>query len=314
MPQVATRHLVVSFPPSIVSALARGQLSARETQRVFEQVLFEALDQQARARLGLSRRAKLGFGAASIVHPFTNDLRFGPHLHALVVDGAFVREDEELRFEPSPPGEGAPQLGAMAAELAARLHRAVRPEQTSSPRLVELRRAARAAPAGAAQRPQPRTPEPASAVTRSRGVRIHVSEQIAASDHRGRRRVLEYLGRSPLDPSRIELRSDGRVLLELPRPRRDGAEAIELSAAELARRVAALGSLTEPGAIRQHGLLARRTARRWGIEAEQLSLPALNRDGGKVRKAGQERREAPASDSSCRHCGGRLVAAAVELA
>jgi hypothetical protein len=136
-------------------------------------------------------------------------------------------------------------------------------------------------------------------------VRIHVSEQIAADDHRGRRRVLEYLGRDPLDPNRVELRADGRVHVELPRARGDGAAAIELTPDELARRVAALGSLAEPGAIRQHGILARRTAKRWGFEAEQLGLPALG---------ATQRRATPPSDSTCRHCGGRLVAAVVEVA
>lgn len=320
MPHVVTRHVVINFPSSVVSALADGRLSARETQQIFEQVLFEALDQRARARFALTRRAKLGFGAASIIHPFTNDLRFGPHIHALVIDGTFIREDNVVRFEQNSEAPSAGWLTALAGSLAARLQRATRPHATIPASLVELRRAARTAPAGAPKRAQRRErPKPrarditASRVARSRGVRIHVSEQIAASDHHQRRRMLDYLGRSPLDPNRVAVRSDRRVHIELPRPRRDGAEAIELPPDELARRIAALGSLAEPGVLRQHGVLARRVARRWGLEAEQLDLPAVENMGEGARKA-RRRRATPPSNSKCHHCGGRLVPRVVEVA
>ena len=319
MPHVVTRHVVVNFPASVVSALASGRLTARETQQIFEQVLFEALDQRARARFGLTRRAKLGFGAASIVHPFTNDLRFSPHLHALVIDGTFIREDDVVRFEQNSDAPSSGWLSAVAAELAGRLQRATRSHTTTPPSLIELRRAACTPPTAAPKRAQRGRAKrggldvTASRAARSRGVRIHVSEQIAASDHHQRRRVLDYLGRSPLDPDRVAVRSDRCVHVELPRARRDGAEAIELPADELARRVAALGSLAEPGVLRQHGVLARRAARQWGLEAEQLGLLTVEDIGEDVR-ATRRRRATPHSNSKCHHCGGRLVPRVVEVA
>lgn len=318
MPHVATRHVVVNFPASVVSALADGQLSARDTQKIFEQVLFEALDQRARARLDLSPHAKLGFGAASILHPFTNDLRFSPHLHALVLDGTFIREDHVVRFEQNIEAPDSGWLTAVAAELAARLQRGIRPHASTPLSLIELRNAARTPPPGAPKRARRRRAKSTgsdntASVARSQGVRIHVSEQIAARDHHQRRRVLDYLCRSPLDPNKAAVCSAHRVHVGLPRARRDGAEAIELAPDELARRIAALGSLAEPGVLRQHGVLARRVARRWELEAEQLGFPAVESTAEGARKA-RSRRAEPRSNAKCRYCGGRLVARVVEVA
>src|SRR5690606_25158702 len=102
----------------------------------------------------------------------------------------------------------------------------------------------------------------------------------------------------------------------------------------LAERLAALGSLARPGALRQHGVMARSTARRWGLEPEQLRLvaaapaeeqhevpasrPAPKRSPPPARSPSMRVEKASPRDtqsgpaSACRRCGGELEVQGVE--
>jgi hypothetical protein len=60
---------------------------------------------RAKQELGLTSVAEVHTGAVTFIQRFDSALRLNPHLHALALDGVYVRDpdDGQLRFRPLPP-------------------------------------------------------------------------------------------------------------------------------------------------------------------------------------------------------------------
>ena len=332
LPPVPTRHVVVSLSPVLTEALLAGRLEVEVLQRSFERITFDAVaDALCRRGLRIPRR-KLGFGAVTVVHPFDASLNVSPHLHALVLDGAFVREGgpdgDRPRFETTPEAFSTRGLEAIAAELHAELSRRTRVESPTAEPVRALRRSSARASrlASKSSRPPPPLGDAAARCGQVQGLRVHGGETIHPDDRSSRRRVLEYMGRPALDPASVS--KGPRGTLQISRPAQAGrpAETLEMSPGRLAERLASMGSLARPGVLRQHGLMARRSAQRWGFEAQQLPLlrpedPARTRIAEPTGMEARRKRDAtrPETESllsrtaphgprteACRRCGGEL--------
>jgi hypothetical protein len=301
IPRVATRHLVVSMPSRLRECLASGELAVKEVQDGFERTLFEHIRRRVAAQLGISPHADMRCGAVSIVHGFRSDLSFYPHLHALALDGAVVGTGAQRQFvELSEPWTSR-QLASLAADFDRRVAPLRRSEGPDHSGVAQLR----TPPAKRDPSPTPKllSEDPEVRRGQSAGVEIFASAPIAPNDHLARRRLLEYLGRTPVDEDIVPVE--------------------ESDASQLARRIAATADPRGPGILRQHGLMLARTARRWGLRPEQLQIeetrePARESAGRTTRTrevsstAAPKPRATHRRDVRCLACGGEMVVQRLE--
>ena len=88
------------------------------------------------------------------------------------------------------------------------------------------------------------------------GFNLHASRAIHSEDRLGLEQLLRYMGRPPISEDRLSLTSEGRLVLRLKKPWRDGTSAIILTPTEFLERLTALIPPPRKNQIRYHGVFA----------------------------------------------------------
>lgn len=88
------------------------------------------------------------------------------------------------------------------------------------------------------------------------GFDLHANVWLSANDRSGLERLARYVLRPPLAQDRLRLRPDGRVVVELKTPWRDGTTALVFEPLELLEKLAAITPRPEVNLIICHGVLA----------------------------------------------------------
>ena len=88
------------------------------------------------------------------------------------------------------------------------------------------------------------------------GFDLHANVWLSANDRAGLERLARYVLRPPLAQDRLRLRPDGRVVVELKTPWRDGTTALVFEPLELLEKLAAITPRPEVNLIICHGVLA----------------------------------------------------------
>ena len=212
-------------------------------------------------------------GSVTVLQRFGSALNLDLHFHVLVLDGAYVEDDQgRLHFQRSPaPGTADVQdlVTRIAERVEAWLARQVQGDDEElddddglglvqaasvTDRIGLGRRAGRRTrrrigPAGTASSLPVRC-------AAWEGYNLHGGVAVGAQDRAGLERLARYLTRPALARARLEWRPDGLVVVRLKRAWTHGTTAIVLSPSELVARLAALVPPPRKNDVLYHGVLA----------------------------------------------------------
>lgn len=298
------RQWVLTLPHRLRYALAWDHRLCRAVLAVFVRAVlcFE--------RRRAHRRGAPGGvgGAVTAIQRFGSALNTNVHFHTLAVQGVFVEHaDGTLRFAPAP----APTDVEVARLLTAVRRRIVRlvarhgidmedPSNEGEPtdeRLFEcpayaaiqgaavLGRVATGPRAGATVVRIGRDPTAPVVMSSGplqadiEGFDLHASVAVPAGDRARLEHLCRYVLRPPIAQEAIEWTLDGKVLLRLRRPWRDGTRAICFEPTELLEKLAAMIAKPRVNLLVYHGVFAPHARRRGDAVrraqegAEHLAVP-----------------------------------------
>jgi hypothetical protein len=295
-PRSGLRQWVLTFPFSWRRRLAQdGALLGRLTSLVVETVLaFYA----ARAALQGSSGAKSG--AVTVVQ--TSDLRLNPHLHLIVLDGAWHEDGGELVWD----GLGhlrTSEVGEVLERLVRRMERHLRrcdrlrtfedeaePDGEGDPEgnLAASAVSGQAPPAGPqwVSRLAPLEPHALAydkpLCASLDGFTLHAATRAGAQDAAGREALLRYVLRPPLAQERVELRPDGLVRIVLKKAYADGTIAVDMDPLSLMCRLATSVPPPRRHTIKYSGVLA--PASPWRRHLTPMAASETPPDGQRPRR------------------------------
>lgn len=260
LPVVPLRQFVITFPFELRARLAYdGKLLGAVTRIAIDSILgfYKRRLRDVDGVLGQS-------GAVSVVQRVSSDLRLNPHLHTIVLDGAFVADNGSPVFHPLThldDSDLADLLQVIRVRLVNFLLRrgVIEGRQElillnddfaeREPALAQLAAAAVAGllPAGPdmrqrqpiALRGQPGIEVNAPLSVAEMGFSLHAATTASADDARGREALVRYALRPPIAQERLHILPNDLVRIELKRPFSDGTVAIDLDPLSLLCRLAA---------------------------------------------------------------------------
>ena len=281
LPEVPVRQWVCSLPWSLRVAAAYDRTLAGVLIDAFASALDGSMRTRAKRLLGLRSARGLETGSVTVVQRSDASLRLNWHLHVLMLDGVYVRQDcGEARFEPL--GEPAHEE---VSDVAERMWHRARHRLAKLGRVLDeqggcdsgepfpedqlaLMQCASAS-AGALELTGPRAgqpllrlvgepPEgpPRKLAAQAGGFDVHASAAVDGRDRKRLEHLGRYLLRAPIAQERLELREDGRVVVRFKRPWRDGTRAVVMSPLDLVARLCALVPPPRSHLVRYHGVLA----------------------------------------------------------
>jgi hypothetical protein len=298
LPDVPVRQWVLSLPFSLRAMVGYDADLFASVTRIFMSEVFRHLRRKGRDA-GAARPLCAGI---AVLQRAGNALDMNPHVHAIVVDGAFRERASQDTLEPdlelvelSPPGDE--DLVNVSRRVCNRFLDLLRRRGfADAERLCPLERA-----------PPMGTLIEAAARVRSRFAHVDedgnvwpMEEHLAgggrtqAGAHRGfstdasvaapigdlarRTRIVRYALKPPVAEDQFRDTRDGRIAMKLHRPRRSGATHLVLHELDLVKKLAAI--IAPPGrhGIRYFGALASASKHRRHVVPPpplDLALPAV---------------------------------------
>ena len=276
LPRVPVRQWVLSLPFELRYRLAWDHELCRAVLGVYTRALLGYYRKRAKRAGHPEGRT----GTVTVIQRFGGALNLNVHFHTLAVDGVFVREtDGSLSFAAAK----APTDDEVEALLGVIRKRVLRllvrrgllceeggesSDETEAPPLHALyaasvrQRVAIGRRAGAAvlRLGGARTTTSAQPKRRRQarlgGFDLHADTSVRAKNRPRLERLCRYLLRPPIAEDRLSFTSDGRVLVRLKTPWRDGTDHIALEPQELLEKLAALIPRPYTNLIVYHGVLA----------------------------------------------------------
>jgi hypothetical protein len=269
---VPYRQYVLAYPRRLRLAFARDKQAATESGTIFLREVFRWQRREARER---GTKKPLA-GAVLATQRYGSTVNLNVHHHALLPDGVFtVGASEEAGFVelPAPRREDLERiLERIVAKTLAMAQARGLMEELPCDGMDHLR-------AEAVQTGLPLSlSEPRQKLAAFReGFSLEAGAHVSAADRKGLEHLLRYMFRPPLSLQRVHKLADGRVLVELKKPRHDGVRAIALTPRQFLRRLAALVPPPRWHATRYFGVLAPASKTRPKIvsEAEQRDVPEV---------------------------------------
>jgi hypothetical protein len=246
-------------------------LLGRLTRIVVETVLtFHAARAAQEGRLGAKS------GAVTVVRRTSSDLRLNPHLHLVVLDGAWYEDGGELAWE-GLSHLGTSEVGEVLERLVRRTERHLRrcgllgtfgdeaePDGEGDPEgnLAASAVWGQTPPAGPqwVTRLAPLQPHALAydkpLCASLDGFTLHAATRAGALHPAGREALLRYVLRPPIAQERLELRPDGLVRITLKKAYTDGTVAVDMDPLSLLSRLATSVPPPRRHTIRYSGVLA----------------------------------------------------------
>jgi hypothetical protein len=228
------------------------------------------------ARAAQEGRLGAKTGAVTVVQRTSSDLRLNPHLHLVVLDGAWYEDGGELAWE-GLSHLGTSEVGEVLERLVRRIERHLRrcgllgidtdeaePDGEGDPEgnLAASAVWGQTPPAGPQWRSRLAPLEP-HALGYDRplcasldGFTLHAATRAGAFHPAGREALLRYVLRPPLAQERLELRPAGLVRITLKRAYADGTIAVDMDPLSMLCRLAASVPPPRRHTIRYSGVLA----------------------------------------------------------
>ncbi|MEI8255908.1 MAG: transposase [Deltaproteobacteria bacterium] len=253
LPEVALRQWVLTFPFAWRRRLAKDGALFADLTRLFVETVHAFYSKRAAA----ASAAKTG--AITVVQRTSSDLRLNPHLHVIVLDGAYHEAADALLWEQLPHLRTR-DVGEVLEHALRRIDKHLRrrgllelatgdddsgdaedPEDALAASAVS----GRTPPAG----PQwtrglpPNAPSPLTfdkpLCASLDGFTLHAATRAGSHDLAGREALLRYALRPPLAKEHLETRADGLVRITLKRAYADGTFAVDMDPLSLICRLAA---------------------------------------------------------------------------
>ncbi|MBX3028226.1 transposase [bacterium] len=297
------RQWVLTLPHRLRYALAYDPPLCRAVLAVFVRALLSFERRRARAP-GVVGRG----GAVTAIQRCGSALNTNVHFHTLVAEGVFATApDGAVGFVPAARPPTDVEVARLLAAVQHRIARLVRRDglvvdgsagDGGTADGLALAEPALAAIAGASVVGRVATgPRAAQLVLRlgadatapvvstagprhahREGFDLHADAAVRAGDRRRLERLCRYVLRPPVAQDALELTAEGRVLLRLRRPWRDGTRAIGFEPSELLEKLAALVPRPRANLLLYHGAFAARgcwrVARASAPRAEGEAAPA----------------------------------------
>jgi Putative transposase/Transposase zinc-binding domain len=296
LPAVPVRQWVLTLPYPLRFRCAYDRALTSEVLRAFLRSLFAELRRRVRRQWGV--RAEQ-CGAVTFLQRFGSALNLNLHFHTLALDGAYSHPDEygeTPRFFALPPpchDDVSRVLAGTARRIARRLESRAEEDEDALARDEPLLAALAAASLYTRITTGPQQGEPwrrfgdrvdpgpdddpdaSPRVPMCRGMSLHANVAVPARDRHRLERLCRYVARPPLANDRLEERPDGRLLLRLKTPWRDGTTHIAMEQSELIDRLVPLIPPPRAHQVRYHGILAPCASLRRGVVPVQEFDPAL---------------------------------------
>jgi hypothetical protein len=276
LPCVPVRQWVLSLPFELRYRLAWDHELCRAVLAVYTRALLGFY----RKRVKKSGHPEGRTGTVTVIQRFGGALNLNVHFHTLVLDGVFVREpDGSLGFVSGRPPTDH-EVEALLSAIRKRILRLLvrrgllreepgeHVEAQEAPPLHALyaasvrhrvatgkRAGAGVLCVGAAGKPTSNQPK-RRRQARLGGFNLHADTQVRAKSRPRLEQLCRYLLRPPIAEDRLSFASDGRVLVRLKTPWRDGTDHIALEPQELLEKLAALIPRPYTNLIVYHGVLA----------------------------------------------------------
>ena len=291
---VPVRQWVLTLPHRLRYRLAYDHRLCRAVLGVFVRALLSFQRRRARNDGVIGQG-----GAVTAIQRCGSALNTNIHFHALVAEGVFEGGIEEpLAFIPSPSPPSDLEVARLLVAVRRRIVRLVRghgieleqadgdggqmtdPLSLDCPALAEIQGASvlgRVATGPRAGRwvmrlgSDPRAPVVITSGPRQahlHGFDLHANTAVGAGDRTKLERLCRYVLRPPLARDALELTEDGKVLLRLRRPWRDGTRAIRFEPSELLEKLAAMIPRPRANQLIYHGAFAPR-----GVKHERGWVP-----------------------------------------
>ncbi len=280
---VPIRQWVLTLPHRLRYKLAYDHSLCRAVLAVFVRALLAFERRRAREH-GIAGRG----GAVTSIQRCGSALNTNPHFHTLLAEGVFeVQSDGSQRFVAlaTPPTDL--EVARLLAAVRRRIVRLVRrhgidldapfdDEQSTDPLLLDS--SALAAMQGASVLGRVATgpraghlvmrlgADPTSPLVSTAGPRhahtegfdLHANVAVRAGDRVRLEHLCRYVLRPPVAQDALQLTTDGKVLLRLRRPWRDGTRAIRFEPTELLEKLAVLIPRPRTNMLIYHGAFAPR--------------------------------------------------------
>ena len=302
LPEAPYRQMVLTVPVPLRYVMAYNAEVCSDVITAFMRAVARSFKRRAKDILGLASARDLHTGGICFLQRFgSSGANLNPHLHALVLDGVFVEEDNGLRFVALPePTRG--ELNAIAWDVCQRVVAKLRerglwldgdtdasdvedPLAAEEPLLAALCNASLTGTLLFGNKPGQR-PMRLFAVAQSGGEAqekekskngygfdLDGSVRVGTDDRTRLERVLRYMGRPAVTQKHIERRADGQYCLRFKRPWSDGTAAIVLSGMELVARLAALVPPPRMHLVRYFGVFAPRARLREQVVPARPTTP-----------------------------------------
>jgi len=249
---VPYRQWVLSLPRRVRFLLACDSDLLGEVVGIFLRKVFAWQRRRARAR-GIR---DAWCGAVTFVQRFGSLLNLNCHAHALLPEGVFADDDGRVTFHPLPPpwDEDVERLVRQVARAVTARVQARGDGKEAETDVRMLDQAEAMAPASSSSLSPPATAACGRRTGFELGYSLHADRLVEADDREALERLCRYGARSPIAHHRLSTDAQGRVVLSLRKPLRDGRAQLAFTPMEFLRRLAALIPPPRVHLTRYHGL------------------------------------------------------------
>ena len=261
IPDVPLRQFVLTLPPPLRFLVARDKRLLCAVRTIALRAIKCFVCRKARDAYPSKDFLPAGF---CVVQRSGSALNLAPHLHAVLFDGAYRKDDAgHLHFVAAPAVSPAERLKLVTA-IATRIERLLkrrhildgdtfRDDATdSSDPLLQLSLEAMKVAASRKTNEQPDTRSNSSTV---HGFNLHCETRISVNDAAARMRLFRYVLRPAIAKDRLHLQ-DGVVTFTMKRVFADGTHVLKFTPAAFIRRIAMLVPAPRQHEITYVGLLA----------------------------------------------------------
>jgi hypothetical protein len=273
IPAVPVRQWVLSLPYDLRALAACDAKLLKRIIQAFARAI-EAHHRRFARAIGIVQST---FAAITFVQRFGSSLNLNVHLHVVVADGVFSRDDETLSFTPA-HAPTRDELIRVARDVMRKLDvrdacEDTQPTLAACMRLATSRGDVRAMSIDGEAADDVVKPHSIGDAVDIDGFNLEASVHVDADDDFGREHLLRYCARPALSLARLSELSNGMIAYRIKKLRNHRSKVRYMTPLELLARIAALVPPPRYPLVRYHGAFAPRSSWRRLVVPKPPSTP-----------------------------------------